>query len=91
MLIRLGLCLESFDCTIVEAVDGQIPHVALPKMGLLAMHAASRNARHDRIARRLRRLGKMTGLTRIDVEILELLLRYQTQPVIEGMIGPCSA
>ena len=56
------------------------------RLTLRAEHAATRNARQDRIARRLRRLGKMTGLTRIDVEILELLLRYQTQPVIEGMI-----
>ena len=56
------------------------------QLTLRAEHAATRNARQDRIARRLRRLGKMTGLTRTDVDILELLLRYQTQPVIEGMI-----
>ena len=48
--------------------------------------AATRGAKLDRTAQRLRRLGKTTGLEPIDVEILEVLLRYQTQPVIESMI-----
>ena len=49
-------------------------------------HEATRKARHDRTAQRLRRLGKAMCLTRTDIDILELLLRYQTQPVIEAMI-----
>ena len=43
-------------------------------------------ARCDRTGRRLRHLAKTTGLSRTDVGILELLLRYQTQPVIESMV-----
>ena len=49
-------------------------------------YSATRKARPDRTAQRLRRLAKTTGLTRRDVDILELVLRYQTQPVIESMI-----
>ncbi len=48
--------------------------------------AATRSARPDRTAQRLRQLGKATGLEPIDVDILELLLRYQTQPAIESMV-----
>ena len=58
-----------------------------------ALHAAlceeysvARKARPDRTAQRLRRLARATGLTRTDVDLLELTLRYQTQPVIESMI-----
>ena len=40
----------------------------------------------DRTARRLRSLAKTTGLTRTDVRILELMLRYQTRPVIESTV-----
>ena len=47
---------------------------------------ATKNVRFDRTARRLRRLGRTTGLTRTDIAILELVLRYHTQPVIESMI-----
>ena len=49
-------------------------------------HEATRKARHDRTAQRLRRLGRAMCLTRTDIDILELLLRYQTQPVIEAMV-----
>ena len=48
--------------------------------------SAAKKARYDRTARRLRRLGRATGLRRTEVEILELLLRYRTQPIIESMI-----
>ena len=54
---------------------------------LRSEHAALKGARPDRPAQRLRRLGKATGLTPTDVEILELLLRSQSQPVIERMIS----
>ena len=46
----------------------------------------TRKARPDRTAQRLRRLAKTTGLSRTDIDLLELVLRYQTQPVIESMI-----
>ncbi len=44
------------------------------------------NALYDRTAQRLRDLEGMTGLTPMDVDILEFLLRYDTQPFIESMI-----
>ena len=49
-------------------------------------YSVARKARPDRTAQRLRRLASATGLTRTDVDVLELVLRYQTQPVIESMI-----
>ena len=48
--------------------------------------SATKRTRCDRTARRLRCLAKSTGLTRTDITILELLLRYQTQPIIESMV-----
>ena len=45
-----------------------------------------RRARPDRIARRVRRLGRDIGLSRTDVGILELLLRYHTHPQLESMV-----
>ena len=47
---------------------------------------ATGRPRGDRPALRLRRLGRTLDLTRSDVDILELLLRYQTQPAIESMV-----
>jgi len=49
-------------------------------------YSTMKTVRHDRTAQRLRRLGKAMGLTRTDLAILELLLRYHTQPVIESMV-----
>ena len=49
-------------------------------------YSAARKARPDRTGQRLRRLARTTGLSRTDVDLLELVLRYQTQPVIESMI-----
>ena len=48
--------------------------------------AATKPARSDRTAQRLRSLGKTAGLSRTDIAILEIMLRYQTQPIIESMI-----
>ena len=48
--------------------------------------AAAKPARSDRTAQRLRSLGKTAGLSRTDIAILEIMLRYQTQPIIESMI-----
>ncbi|MDE0238995.1 MAG: ATP-binding protein [bacterium] len=39
----------------------------------------------DRTTLRLRRLGKTAGLNRTDLDILELLLRYETHAVFESM------
>ena len=49
-------------------------------------YSVARKARPDRTAQRLRRLAKTMNLSRTDVDLLELALRYQTQPVIESMI-----
>ena len=49
-------------------------------------YAKVRRARLDRTARRLQALGETTGLSRTDLDILELLLRYRTQPIIESMV-----
>ena len=48
--------------------------------------ATRKRAKFDRTARRIRLLGKATGLSPVDVGILELLLRYHTQQVIESMV-----
>ena len=48
--------------------------------------AATGQGQPDLTARRLQRLAETTGLNRTDVAILELLLRYHTQPIIESMI-----
>ena len=53
---------------------------------LREVYSAARKARPDRNAQRLRRLAKTTGLTRTDVDVLELAPSYQTQPVIESMV-----
>ena len=45
-----------------------------------------RRARPDRIARRVRRLGRDIGLSRTDMGILELLLHYHTHPQLESMV-----
>ncbi|MDE0444639.1 MAG: hypothetical protein OXL38_21345 [Gammaproteobacteria bacterium] len=50
-----------------------------------ARRAAS-DAVPDRMARRLRRLAETVGLSSLDVDILEVLLRYGTQPVVESLI-----
>ncbi len=46
----------------------------------------TKGAKPDRTAQRLRRLGEATGLEPIDIDILEVLLRYQTQPLIESIV-----
>ena len=47
---------------------------------------ALKGTKLDPTAQRLQRLGKATVLEPIDIDILEVLLRYQTQPVIESMV-----
>ncbi len=62
----------------------------------LRKESANIQAGRDRTALRLRQLGKTTGLSRTDLKMLELLLRYETHAVFESMIdsifmppGPC--
>ena len=47
---------------------------------------ASRRVRRDRTAQRIRRLGKYMRLAATDVALLELLLRCETEPLIESMV-----
>ena len=48
--------------------------------------AATKKARFDPTAQRLQSLAPTADLSRTDLAILELLLRYQTQPIIESMV-----
>ena len=47
---------------------------------------ASKCVRADRTAQRIRRLGRYMRLSRTDIVLLELLLWYETQPVVESMV-----
>ena len=49
-------------------------------------YKASKRVRADRTGQRIRRLGRDMRLSRTDVALLELLLCYETQPVVESMI-----
>ena len=46
----------------------------------------TRNAPEDVTARRIRSLGKTTGLSPMDRDILNFMLRCETQPIIESMV-----
>ena len=46
----------------------------------------ARRVRADRLALRLRTLGREMQLSRTDVAILEIMLRYRSNPVIEALI-----
>ena len=54
--------------------------------GLSDALATVRRARPDRTAKRLRSLGREVGLSRTDIGILELVLRYHTHPQMESMV-----
>lgn len=47
---------------------------------------ALKTSKYDLTAKRLQNLAQATCLSTTDIDILELLLRYSTQPVIERMI-----
>ena len=47
---------------------------------------AAANISPDQMGCRLRRLGETVGLSSLDIALLEVLLRYRTQPVIESLI-----
>ena len=49
-------------------------------------HGATRRVRADRLASRLRRLGREMQLSRTDVGILEIMLRYRSNPVVEDLL-----
>ena len=53
---------------------------------LKSQQAGTKRVRADRTALRIRRLGREMQLSRTDVAILELLLRYHTNPAIESIL-----
>ena len=66
----------------------EVPALEWQRLGesLCSAYTAARKARPDRTAQRLRRLGKAMRLSRTDTAILELLLRYSMEPIIESMM-----
>ena len=56
------------------------------KKVLRHLREQTRRARRDPTARHLRRLAKMADLSRLDLAILEVLIRYKTQPIIESLM-----
>lgn len=53
---------------------------------LEARQAGGRCVRADRLAVRLRNLGREMRLSKADVAILEILLRYRSHPVVESLV-----
>ena len=56
------------------------------KAALGDLRGQTERVRPDRTARRLRLLAKATGMNCEDVEILEALLRYRTDPWLESLV-----
>ncbi len=73
----------SHACSDKELSAAQWQHL---RKTLKSQHAALKRVGADRSALRIRRLGREMGLPRTDIAILELLLRYQTHPLIESTI-----
>ena len=53
---------------------------------LRLLREQTRRVRKDSTARYLRRLAKMADLSPLDLAILEALIRYKTQPIIESLM-----
>ena len=53
---------------------------------LASEYRASKRVRGDLSARRVRSLGRYMGLSPTDIALLEFVLRYETQPVIESLV-----
>ncbi len=53
---------------------------------LVNQHKASKRIRADRTGQRIRRLGRQMRLSRTDVLLLELMLCYETQSVVDSMV-----
>ena len=60
--------------------------LSMVRQALQGECAALKTTENDLAAKRLQNLAQATCLSSTDVNILELLLRYSTQPVIERMI-----
>ena len=53
---------------------------------LAGLRDRGKRPRRDLIARHLRRLAKPADLSSLDLDILEVLIRYKTNPVIESLL-----
>ena len=74
-------CIEHyFDDTPTKA------HLRMVRQALQRECTALKTTKYDLVAKRLQNLAQATRLSTTDIDILELLLRYSTQPVIETMI-----
>ena len=87
--LRAGAGENGPACTAPNSIPKRgCPHetCAESKKALWEECSGTSKARRDRTAERLRCLGKTAGLNTTDLRIIELLLRYQTQPIIESMV-----
>ena len=67
--------------------ERKVPSAYLRRLNkTLRTRRSADGVKPDRTAVRLERLGKIAGFERTDIDILELLLRYQTHSVFESMI-----
>ena len=79
--------LSRFQRAIIDVDDGMSARkLRCLQQALRDESTATKRVKQDLAARRLRRLAETTGLNRTDVDILELLLRYETQPTFEAMV-----
>ena len=68
--------------------EGEIPADEWGRLHdiLKSEYRASKRVRGDLTAWRVRSLGRHMGLSQTDVVLLEFVLRYETQPVIESLV-----
>ena len=71
-------------------LDDRLAQRTWCRLGKVLRDEAGRQSRGDRTAQRLRRLARTTGLSGTDVRILDFMLRYQAQPIIESMVDAMS-
>ena len=71
-------------------LDDRLAQRTWRRLGRVLREEAGLQPRGDRTARRLRRLAGTTGLSATDVRVLDFMLRYQVQPIIESMVDAMS-
>ena len=71
-----------------DAADSGLTEGSWEEFRETLCHKAQTTARRrpDLTARRLRHLAEITGISPTDIRILEVLLLYETEPVVESMI-----
>ena len=91
MNIAVDLGLPGYaDPQFVENLDSDKPITPDEWKRLCGILKAESNAlnrvRPDATAQRIRSLGRHMNLSRTDIALLELLLRYETEPLVESMV-----